>query len=482
MLRITQQDSAQGAKRYYASADYYSEGREIVGAWGGQAARMMGLEGVVDQHSFERLCDNLNPRDGKPLTVRTRSDRTVGYDFTFSVPKSVSLLYAMTGDREILSAFRQAVDETMRDIESEMKTRVRIGGRDEDRDTGNMVWAEFIHTTSRPVDGIPDPQLHAHCFAFNATWDDQERRFKAGQFRGLKADAPYFQAGFRVRLAGKLQDLGFGVNRKRDDFELAGIPAAVIKRFSRRTDIIEAEAEKRGITDPKLKDGLGAETREKKSPALSLNQLRKAWDSQLTDKEKQAIAGTHRREVRYARPAKGEGEAVDHALSHSFTREAVVTERKLLTEAMKRGVGAVTIEGVKRELNKRPLIRGEYAGQAMATTREMKATEDALIAFARLGRGRFRPLGDPNRPVTRDWLNDGQRAALRHVLGSRPGDDHPRRRRDRQDDAGAGDRRGAGRGGKARRRPGADGGSEPLCAARGSGVRRGRYGGPLFER
>jgi hypothetical protein len=51
--------------------------------------------------------------------------------------------------------------ETMRDIESEMKTRVRKANRDHDRDTGNMVWAEFIHTTSRPVDGVPDPQLHS---------------------------------------------------------------------------------------------------------------------------------------------------------------------------------------------------------------------------------------------------------------------------------------------------------------------------------
>ncbi len=419
MLRITQQDSAQGAKRYYTTADYYSEGQEIVGSWGGRAARMLGLEGVVDRESFEQLCDNLNPKDGTPLTVRTRSDRTVGYDFTFSVPKSVSLLYAMTGDREILAAFRSAVDETMRDIEAEMKTRVRRGGRDEDRITGNMVWAEFIHTTSRPVDGIPDPQLHAHCFAFNSTWDDQERRWKAGQFRELKRDAPYFQAGFRVRLANKLQDLGFGVTRKRDDFEIAGVPASAIRTFSRRTDVIEAEAARRGITDPRLKDGLAAETREKKSHELSWNQLRVKWDSRLTDKERQALAATHRREVRHARPVKGEGEAVDYALSHSYTREAVVTERKLLTEAMKRGLGAVTIEGVKRELKKRPLIRGDIAGQAMATTREMKAAEDALVAFTKLGRGRFRPLGNPERPFVNERLNEGQRAAVRHVLGSR---------------------------------------------------------------
>jgi conjugative relaxase-like TrwC/TraI family protein len=102
MLRITQQDSAKDAKRYYASADYYSEGQEIVGSWGGEGAKRLGLDGVVDRESFDRLCDNLKPKDGSKLTARIRSDRTVGYDFTFSVPKSVSVLYALTGDQDVL--------------------------------------------------------------------------------------------------------------------------------------------------------------------------------------------------------------------------------------------------------------------------------------------------------------------------------------------------------------------------------------------
>jgi len=92
MIRISQQDCASGAKRYYATADYYSEGQEIVGSWGGKGADRLGLSGTVDKFSFERLCDNLHPQTGEPLTVRTRSERTVGYDFTFSVPKAVSLL------------------------------------------------------------------------------------------------------------------------------------------------------------------------------------------------------------------------------------------------------------------------------------------------------------------------------------------------------------------------------------------------------
>src|SRR5271154_6527499 len=125
MIRISQQDSAGAAKKYYSTADYYNEGQELVGSWGGLGASRLGLSGTVDKSSFERLCDNLDPHTGGQLTVRTRTERTVGYDFTFSVPKSVSLLYALSGDQEILEAFREAVDDTMREIESEMKTRVR---------------------------------------------------------------------------------------------------------------------------------------------------------------------------------------------------------------------------------------------------------------------------------------------------------------------------------------------------------------------
>ena len=419
MIRISQQDSAAAAKSYYSTADYYTEGQELVGSWGGKGAARLGLSGTVDKESFDRLCDNLDPRTGKQLTVRTRAERTVGYDFTFSVPKSVSLLYGRTGDEQILDAFRSAVDETMREMEAEMQTRVRTGNQDRNRVTGNMAWAEFIHTTSRPVDGIPDPQLHAHVFVFNSTWDHEEERWKAGQFRELKRDAPYFQAAFRVRLANRLQDLGFGIDRKRDDFEIKGIPADILKRFSRRTELIEKVAEEKGITNPDRKAELGAETREKKDRELSLPQLRDSWDARLTVQERHLLDGVYSRATRYGRPERGESRAVDHAIDHSFVRDAVLPERKLLTEALKRGLGAVTVEGVSQEMRQRPLIRNEFEGRPMATTKEMLALESKMIAFTRDGRGRNRPLGDPDRPCSREWFNDGQKEAVRHVLGSR---------------------------------------------------------------
>lgn len=419
MIRMTQQNSAKDAKRYYATADYYSEGQELVGSWGGLAAARLGLEGTVDQFSFERLCDNLNPQTGAPLTVRTRSDRTVGYDITFSVPKSVSLLYALSGDQDILEAFRKSVSETMREMEAEMKTRVRVGGQDRNRTTGNMAWAEFIHTTSRPVDGVPDPQLHAHVFTFNTTWDEEESRWKAGQFQDLKRDAPYFQAAFRVRLASSLQQIGFSIERSQGDFEIAGVPEDMLGRFSRRTAIIEKLAAELGISNPDRKGELGASSREKKGKALTMDQLRKEWNSRISDKEREQLAFVHRREVAHAIPAPGHVQAVDHAIEHSFVREAVMPERKLLAEALKRGIGEVSVEETARELASRDLIRREVNGRPTVTTQQMLALESSMIDFARHGRGRCRPMGDAEKPISREWFNDGQKAAVRHVLSSR---------------------------------------------------------------
>ena len=170
-----------------------------------------------------------------------------------------------------------------------MKTRVRQRRQNTERPTGNMVWAEFIHLTSWPVDGIWDPQLQAYLFVFNMTWDEQEGRWKAGRFRDIKRDAPYFQAAFRVRLANNLQELGFCVERDQDDFEIAGIPADVLTRFSRRTELIERSAQERGITDPVSRRKLGPRTKERRGKLCGLDALRKEWKERLTRPERELL-------------------------------------------------------------------------------------------------------------------------------------------------------------------------------------------------
>jgi conjugative relaxase-like TrwC/TraI family protein len=133
MLRVNVSASANQAKSYYAQGlsrqDYYARdhGQEIIGRWHGEAATRLGLHGEVDRAGFFALAENRHPLTGETLTARQKNNRRVGYDFTYSAPKSVALLYAWTGDRRILQAFEASVDATMREMETEMKTRVRRG-------------------------------------------------------------------------------------------------------------------------------------------------------------------------------------------------------------------------------------------------------------------------------------------------------------------------------------------------------------------
>ena len=422
MLRIVQSASSGRAKSYYSSADYYTQGQELTGVWRGEGARLLGLAGEVTPLAWDRLCDNLDPRTGERLTARTDVNRRVGYDLNFHVPKSVSVLYGLTQDEQLLEAFRESIQVTMIDIERDMKTRVRKGGRaDGDRLTGNMVWGEFVHTTSRPVDGVPCPHLHAHCFAFNATFDTTENRWKAGQFGELKRDGAYYEALFHSRLASNLQTLGLPVVRTKRAWELAGIEADVISLFSRRTRQIETLAEEQGITSPKAKAELGALTREPKRPEQSLNALRTIWSESLNDSQRHAVAAAAGRiggAAMLEQPG-ADRQAIDHATQHCFERSSVVPERTLLTEALRFGVGRTGAQPVLDAFARSEFITGERSGRRVVTTREVFAEEQRMLNFAREGRGRCQPLGKGSvHHFTEQQLNADQRAAVRHVLES----------------------------------------------------------------
>jgi conjugative relaxase-like TrwC/TraI family protein len=420
MLRIIQNNSADGAKSYFSTADYYSEGQELVGLWRGDGAKRLGLDGVIRREHWDALCDNLDPWSNESLTQRTNQDRRVGYDFTFNVPKGVSVLYALSKDARIVDAIRDSVDATMEDIEAEMQTRVRSGGRNEDRLTGNMVYGQYLHMTGRPVDGVPDPQLHAHCFVFNATWDEHESRWKAGQFAGIKRDAPFFEAVFHSRLARRLEELGVPVQRTRQGWDLAGVPDSVVAKFSRRTALIEKMAREMGITDPDAKGELGAKTRERKQKDLRFDDLREQWKSWMTAEELQAMAGVKSRlgDDKIAEDDRAMREAVRHASDHCFERASVVPERRLLAAALKRSVGAASPEAVAAEVSRHGLIGAEREGRRFVTTPEVLAEERQVIGFARSGRGTCRPLARSAHVFKREWLGEEQRRAVEHVLGS----------------------------------------------------------------
>lgn len=425
MLRTNVHVSAAAAKGYYTEGlsrqDYYSEGQEVSGSWGGKGAERLGLTGQVEQSAFASLCENLHPETNKQLTPRSRVNRRVGYDFNFHCPKSVSVLHALTGDAKIVECFRSAVEDTMLRIENGMNTRIRKGGAGGDRHTGNITWAEFVHFTSRPVRGIPDPHLHAHCFVFNATFDHQEQRWKAGEFAGIKNELEYHEAAFHLNLSSRLNALGYKIERRGKNWEVAGVSPEVINQFSRRTAQIEALAIARGVTDAKLKDQLGAKSRERKAKSFSISELRQEWRERISGQDFALIQGLRGgEEARPQTDSQAAKTAVRYAVDHCFARKSVVPESKLRATAIRRAISSgATLEAIERELQTAGLIRRDVNGRVMVTTAAVLAEEQRMVSFVRSGQGKERPFKAGDHRWSRDFLGADQKAAVRHILTSK---------------------------------------------------------------
>lgn len=424
MIRMIQSSSAGHAKAYFSEAlarsDYYLEEQELSGHLQGKLADRLGLAGPATKESFFALCENRNPTTGDHLTPRTKEERTVGYDINFHCPKSVSIVHALSQDDHLLQAFQGSVAETMRDIEADSLTRVRKGGKVDDRATGELLWADFVHQTARPVDGsAPDPHLHAHCFVFNMTWDEQERQVKAGQFRDIKRDMPYYQARFHKRLSDKLLDLGYQIRRTDTSFEIEGVPQRVIDLFSKRTDAIGRVAQEKGITNAKELDALGARTRAKKQKGLSMAELKAEWRRQIRE-QLPDTDGEGSRAIRFA-PTKEPStltpaHCVDYAIQHGFERASVLPDRRLLEAAYRHGLGSktVSVDAITERFRADDrLIPVKEKRRTLCTTRQVLAEEKRMVELARQGQGKLLPLYRESPALTLD----GQQAeAVRHVL------------------------------------------------------------------
>ena len=182
-----------------------------------------------------------DPQTGEKRPVEKElQNRRVCVDFTFSVPKSVSMYLARTKDAGVERLVHEALRETLDDMEADVGTRVRKGGADQDRATGNAVWACFVHRTTRPVSGRVDPHWHAHCLLMNAAHDDVEGRWKAAELGEVVAKKGFWQAAFHSRVAEKLMAAGHRLKRTERDFDLVVFTEQEVRVFCKRTQEIEA--------------------------------------------------------------------------------------------------------------------------------------------------------------------------------------------------------------------------------------------------
>lgn len=428
MLGINSISGGTAAAKYFGgnNADYYL-GDKSPAYWHGQAAQLLGLTGRVNDQDFTNLMNNRKP-DGSRLTQRDNPNRRGAYDFTFSVPKSVTLLHSIANDPRIEASLRNAVDATMHEIQRDACVRVRSGGQRSDRVTGNMVWADFVHHTSRPVQGQVDPNLHIHAVAANCSWDAKEGKWKALEIGAIKAQGDYYQSFFRQSLANQLKAHGYQLRRSEKNFEVVGIPQRAIQEFSRRTQQIEALntklANERGYESLSAegKAKLGATSRESKISGQSYEQLQQGWVSRLQSGEYKEIVDTYLRSMSRA-PAvfpksnQEQSKYIDRALNYQKT--IFFPAKKLLADATYLGLGNVSSAGLQQEVSARvqkgQVLRIRHNNEDYLTTKANMLKEMQLVDLWKQGRGQW----DGRKTKKVQGLSRAQNRAIAKIVGSR---------------------------------------------------------------
>ena len=303
MLRVTTlyASTAGATAEYYAR--YLSEAPgEVPGRWVGGEVDGFGFSvgDIVEAEQLRLLLEGCDPvsgiRLGRPLTDRRCADGRVvravgGFDATFSAPKSLSVLWAITGDQRLLDAHDAAVAAALAHLERFGSTsRVRSYGRRMFPDSGGLSIAVFRQTTSRD----DDPQLHTHAVV-SAKVRTGDGNWRALDARYLKRHQRMLGGVYQSVLRNELSNrfgVGFGAIDK-GQAEIVGVPADVLAQFSKRAREIDAELagrldgfRRREGRDPTrgeraaIEREVAGDTRAKKS-GMPASSLRARWMAEI---------------------------------------------------------------------------------------------------------------------------------------------------------------------------------------------------------
>ena len=168
MLRVTSihggspSGGGGGSARAVAAylTEYLTAAKEEPGMWVGEPASRLGLVGIVDRADLVSVLEGRDPRDGTRLgrafVERVLADGRVvrpviGFDATFSAPKSVSVMWALTGDAGWADAHDAAVRAVIGHLQRHAATtRVRTKGGRDYPDTGGLIVAALTTASSPP--------------------------------------------------------------------------------------------------------------------------------------------------------------------------------------------------------------------------------------------------------------------------------------------------------------------------------------------
>jgi conjugative relaxase-like TrwC/TraI family protein len=456
MLTISKPLSSTQAQTYHAKEftaaeqNYWKQEDTIQGEWRGKLAEEFGLSGAVGALEFSRLAEGQHPGTGEQL-VRHRAvheytaedGRTVspvehraGWDATFSAPKSVSLTALVGGDDEVREAHRKAVAFALNQLEH--YTQARIGGNHAPETTGQFVAATFEHDTGRPVDGYAAPQLHTHSVIFNMT-EREDGTMRALQPRSLFETQQFATAVYQSHLTFQLRSLGYEIQPGRSGApDIKGYSQEYLDASSpRRQQIVEAVA-RSGYSGPEAAQIAAHNTRDGKqilSPAevvAAHRQIAAEHGNQADNvvAEAQARRKSKAHQSSLEERTQQASSAVTFARDKGFEREAVLDERAILVDALRRGMGEITYPEVRANFEAR-IASGEFrevAGSKHSasrhfTTAETIQAEKEIIHSVRAGQGQAPQLMSIQNaiPLTEahERLNDTQRKAIEQILTSR---------------------------------------------------------------
>lgn len=181
--------------------------------------------------------------------ARAKTASRMGFDLTFTVPKSVSAMWAVADagvQAQIVAAHHEAISETLALMEREViKTRIGAAGVAQ-IDTRGLIAAAFDHFDSREG----DPHLHTHVVVANRVQgaDGKWRTLDSkALYRAVVAMSRTHDALLADRLAQRLPvawQRQYAGARQVAKLEIGSVPEELVREFSGRDTAIRAEQER----------------------------------------------------------------------------------------------------------------------------------------------------------------------------------------------------------------------------------------------
>ena len=453
MLTISKPLSAGQAQTYHTKEftskeqNYWSQMGEIRGEWQGQLAGRFGLAGAVSSAEFAALSQGQHPETAEQL-VRQRAsyeylaadgkivktmEHRAGWDATFSAPKSVSLTALVGGDDRVRDAHRESVREALDQLEH--YTQARIGGNHAPETTATFIAAKFEHDTARPVDGYVAPQLHTHAVIFNLTERDNGQ-YRALQPQSLFASQQFATAVYQSELTYRLRRLGYEITAGRSGApEIKGYTQEYLDASSPRSQQIRQYLERTGRTGSEAAEIAAHSTRDRKeihSTAEVMAAHRKIA-AEFGNQAEAVVSAARERQQHHEKPPQAVDrvrESITFSRDKNFEREAVVDERVLIRDGLRRWMGEVTYSQVRANLNAR-LSAGEFqlverssnSPARQFTTAKTIAAEHEILRRVGDGRNQVHPVLSRSQAIAvadeHSHLNRAQKGVVEDVLSSR---------------------------------------------------------------